>query len=65
MIRTVLYMEIEPRLLDDPMAMAVCERAAQLEAEAHGYTLGQRLVTHAEQGPNQVLVWDALPTQGA
>lgn len=58
MIKAVLFIEVEPRWLGDSQAMAIFNRAAELEAEQHGYKIiGEPEVTDPERGPNKLLVW--------
>lgn len=62
MIKAVLFIEVEPHLLGNAQAMAVFNRAAELEAEQHGYEIvGELQVTDPESGPTKLLFWDVQP----
>lgn len=61
MIRCLLWMEVDPDpIFDDPNGQAwqILDAAARIEAEKHGYLLGERETTRSDSGQRQILVWN-------
>lgn len=58
MIRAVLYLELQEGQVGDPTVLAICKRAAEIEAEQHNYVLnGQLDVTDGPEPGLKLLVY--------
>lgn len=59
MIQAILFVEVEPAVIDNWALMTMLDQAAAYQAKEMGRELGgNRQVTNSEDGTKKVVVWN-------